>query len=106
MRSLFALYAGLLLGVAAPNVAFAVSFDCNKAKTLVEHTICSDTELSTLDDQLAGRYSEAMRTTNDKETLRADQKKWLRTRNDCKDIDCLKEAYATRISDLGKYTAQ
>jgi uncharacterized protein len=53
MRSLVASCAVLLLVVAVPTIAYAVSFDCNKAKTLVEYTICSNAELSSLDDQLS-----------------------------------------------------
>jgi len=106
MRLLLALCAGLLFSIAAPNIVYAASFDCNKATTLVELAICSDAELSTLDDELAARYKEAMRTTDNEASLRKDQRSWLTIRNNCKDIKCLKEAYMNRIGDLGGYTTQ
>jgi hypothetical protein len=38
--------------------------------------------------------------------LKADQRKWLTIRNNCKDIECLKEVYVNRIGDLDRYTTQ
>ncbi len=96
----------LLLVIAAPNIAYAVSFDCNKAKTPVEYTICNNAELSSLDDQLATRYKEAIRTTDKKESLKADQRRWLTIRNNCNDIECLKDVYINRIGALDGYTTQ
>jgi uncharacterized protein len=94
----------LLLAIAVSTIAYPVSFDCNKAKTLVEQTICSNAELSSLDDQLAARCREAIRTIDNKQSLKVDQSKWLIIRNNCKDIEYLKEVYVNRISDLDKYT--
>ena len=36
--------------------AYAASFDCNKAVTYVEKTICANLELSNLDDLMANNY--------------------------------------------------
>jgi len=90
------------VGLSLTLLVFAVSFDCNKAKTLVEQTICSNTELSSLDDQVAARYKEALQTTENKESVKTDQRKWLTTRNNCKEVDCLKEVYVKRISELDR----
>ena len=46
----------LLLSVGFGNVGKAASFDCNKATTETEIAICSDPELSALDDRLSGVY--------------------------------------------------
>jgi uncharacterized protein len=40
--------------------AHAAGFDCTKASTLVEKAICSDSELSKLDDLLMISYKEAL----------------------------------------------
>ena len=44
---------GLMLLVGAPSLTLAASFDCDKAATETEIAICSDPELSAL-DELAG----------------------------------------------------
>jgi len=46
----------LLLSVGVGSVGKAASFDCNKATTETEIAICSDPELSALDDRLSGVY--------------------------------------------------
>jgi len=35
-----------------------------------------------------------------KESLKADQRKWLTIRDNCKDIECLKKVYVNRMSEL------
>lgn len=75
--------------------ANAASFDCQKASTLVEKTICNSADLSQLDTQLAESYR----------IVAADQKtrqrEWLRERNQCgADSNCLKAKYKERIVEL------
>jgi uncharacterized protein len=82
----------------------AASFDCNKARSLVEQTICFNPEVSSLDDQLATSYKEVLKATKDKNSVKALQRAWLALRNKCEDIDCLKEAYKNRISQLSQTT--
>jgi uncharacterized protein len=41
----------------APRVAIGASFNCSKAGTSVEKTICASKTLSRLDEQLAKRTS-------------------------------------------------
>ena len=45
-----------LLGLLFPLYAFGASFDCSKAQTSVERTICSDEAGSFYDDLLAYAY--------------------------------------------------
>lgn len=59
----------LLSGLLCRNV-IAASFDCGKARTPVEKTICSYPDISHADEQLASAYAAA---------LRASEKPW---RND------------------------
>jgi uncharacterized protein len=79
--------------VAAPQTVRAASFDCTKAASAVEKLICSDAEISKLDDDLAATYAARGRPTGD-------QRRWLGQRNACKDRECIKNAYSTRLTQL------
>ena len=50
----------LFLCILAPVSLHATSFDCSKARTLVEKTICSSTDLSVADDKLDQAYRAAL----------------------------------------------
>lgn len=87
--------------------AYCQSFDCRKAGTVVERLICSDPELSSLDESLARAYK-SVRNSGlvDKGQLKADQVKWLRQRDRCRDADCLRAFYTARTAELEAYTAR
>jgi hypothetical protein len=73
--------------------AFSASFDCSKATTNVEKLICSDEELSQLDDELNKAYKELLSKVNDndKKMIIQEQRKWLKERAFCKDdVYCLR----------------
>lgn len=89
----------IALTLASPT--FAASFDCSKAATKVEKTICTDDELSSLDEDMAGLYKKALQT-GDASGVKAAQKIWLKDRNDCSDAECIKDQYNYRISDLAR----
>lgn len=60
--------------------AIAASFDCKKAATWVEKTVCSNPELSKLDEELAKSYHDALASLSpegQKETKQY-QKQWLK----------------------------
>ena len=92
----------LFMGLTLP--ALATSFDCTKADKAVEKMICTDTELSKLDEEVAAAYTTALARTNDKEDLKNDQKKWLRIRNNCNKHEdlrlCIKNKYLEALSSL------
>lgn len=82
------------------------SFDCAKAGTPTEHTICSSHNLAGLDRSVSEAYSTARKSANeiDPETAKAlstKQATWLRVRNAC-DVDarCLDQAMRQRIEEL------
>jgi uncharacterized protein len=85
--------------------AQAATFDCNKASNFVEKVICSDSRLTSMDDQLGRLYKDALATASDYEALKTEQKDWLSSRNQCKDSDCIMRAYSDRISALSAMTA-
>lgn len=83
----------------------AASFDCQQAGTLVEKTVCSTPELSSLDEELANIYAQALRTITDKQALIADQRAWLKTRDTCEKIEwdpgkCLLYQYRKRNIEM------
>jgi uncharacterized protein len=82
------------------NMTHAVSFDCNKAKTFVEENICSDPELSKLDDDLANIYSANLKKSVYPKILKKQQLKWLSIRNKCHTRPCLKSAYQQQTEVL------
>ena len=83
------------------SVASAASFDCEKASSEVEKLICSDDELSSLDEYLNEVYRKALKRTNSKQQLIVNQKDWLElVRNSCRNVEYLIGVYETRINEL------
>jgi uncharacterized protein len=86
------------------NVA-AASFDCQKAKSELEHLLCNNAELSLLDSRLGETYKTLTKMLNPSEMkqLRATQTEWLERRvMDCavSNVDCVKRLYQKRIDVL------
>jgi|GEM_PF-1964391 len=80
----------------------AASFDCGKAASEVEKLICSDDELSKLDDSLSKAYLQALKRADIKEQTIRSQRQWLKNeRNTCQNAECIRKAYETRIKELG-----
>jgi uncharacterized protein len=79
----------------------AASFDCSKATTAQEKTICNTPSLSSLDEKLAKIYKESMANALDPEALKSEQRAWLKETRSCNaDPACLGRSYETRISLL------
>ena len=79
----------------------AASFDCAKAASAIEKLICSNDELSKLDEKLSKTYQLAINQAPDKARVITEQKQWLNNvRSSCQDANCLKSAYQTRIIAL------
>ena len=77
------------------------SFDCNAARTKVEHLICSDSELSRMDQSMAAQYKRKLLMSSDSTSLKLEQRKWLSNiRNQCLDKNCLVLRYQERIREL------
>lgn len=93
-------FIALLLLIAFTPV-LAAGFDCKKAHTEIEKTICSNNTLSTLDLELNQIFKLARIEAEDKKSLISGQSDWLKnTRDLCKSADCLQLVYINRISDL------
>jgi uncharacterized protein len=91
------------IAMAAALPAQAASFNCSKAATPVEATICDDPDLSELDSAAARYYRNAQDTLpGARACLLADQWAWLQLRNRCADAACLKDLYLSRLAELDK----
>ncbi|WP_295448668.1 hypothetical protein [uncultured Thiodictyon sp.] len=90
----------LLLVFPLVSASHAASFDCAKAATLVESAVCSDPELSALDDTLSKAYRQALSAAAAAYEIKGSQRDWMKKRNTCKDAVCLKQAYSQRIAAL------
>lgn len=80
----------------------AASFDCKKASTQVEKMICGNSTLSSQDNLLAEDYKIKLQKSSPEaeKSLKADQRAWLRSRNACRDLDCLRASYENRRAEL------
>lgn len=75
------------------------SFDCTRAASWVETTVCKDETLSAADEEMASLYKQARDID---ERLVADQLTWLQVvRNSCATEECVSSAYLDRIDELG-----
>jgi uncharacterized protein YecT (DUF1311 family) len=80
--------------------AQAASFDCAKAQAKVEHLICDNPDISKLDEELAAAYKAALQDKAQAEAIKRAQKQWMKERDGCADVACVKLAYETRLSIL------
>jgi len=82
--------------------AFAASFNCQQARTLVEFSVCAYPELSTLDQRLETAYRQrlAHATAPDTAEQARQYKAWLFDRNRCTTLNCLMDVYAARAESL------
>ncbi|VVE50181.1 Lipoprotein LprI [Pandoraea communis] len=77
------------------------SFDCSKASSSVELSICASPSLAESDNQLAQAFTAATNRTADKAGLRKDQNKWRATvRDKCRSDECIANAYRERTRAL------
>lgn len=89
----------LLVFVAEPLQA--ASFDCAQASKKIEKTVCSSSELSSLDKELGDAYQSALAQSSNANQLKAGQRTWLReVRNQCQTTACLVDVYKQRIAAL------
>lgn len=106
-------FAAAFACLAAAGFAQAAGFDCKRARSAVEISICSDPQLSRLDGDMNVLYqrlhSESAgwdgETGARSDSVGAAQQQWLRRRDACKDRACLAQAYRERIDALKQQSA-
>jgi uncharacterized protein len=79
------------------------SFSCAAAINQVERVICADPGLSALDAQTAALYKRARANAGDTAGLADEQSAWLYRRNRCADTECIRESYADRRAEIGRW---
>jgi uncharacterized protein len=99
MKIIWTVWLGVMAMISSVQAA---SFDCEKVELGVERIICSDRELSGIDEILNAAYRRALVTSVDEPALRRAQQKWLKTRNACSNSECLKKIYEERIEWISK----
>lgn len=92
--------------LAVSHSAFGASFDCNKAASVMEKMICSNSELSQLDEKMAAAYKHALANANNSAIIKARQRDWIKSvRNQCQDAACIAQAYSRRFEQLSQLSA-
>ncbi|MEM6858093.1 MAG: hypothetical protein AAF559_09500 [Pseudomonadota bacterium] len=93
--------ASQLIAALADTSLDRASFDCAKAASTLEQTICGEYahKLRRLDREMARLWTQAR--SAGKGSL-AEQRAWLRSRSECEGSSCLENAYRTRIARLSK----
>lgn len=95
------------------NAKDAPSFDCSKAKLIIDKTICANSNLAKLDSDMAQLFKTYQSPKFANETQKAaSQKEWLRQRNSClyskkfpvksSEIECISLNYKIRIAELAQ----
>jgi uncharacterized protein len=99
--------AGFCLLLANSAWAAQPSFDCSKVQEgSIEQLICGDEQLAALDRQMAAVYkaASAKATNEHPPVLKAEQRGWIKGRNDCWKSDdrrrCVEDNYRLRIAEL------
>jgi uncharacterized protein len=81
------------------------SFDCGKAASTTERTICTEPMLWAQDRAVSSMYGVFTRVTKNQErdTLKESQRSWIAWRERCGgDQACIVQVYNQRLSDFGK----
>jgi hypothetical protein len=90
-----------LLPDVPPDTPVAPSFDCTKASTANEVSICRFPGLARKDLELSSKYKLLYAETTDKQSLKAAQTHWIKLRDICNGNDpCLGSAYDQRIREI------
>lgn len=81
----------------------AASFDCTKAGTKIEKMICANELISKLDEEMNAVYQHAHDLKYSQENIFESQKRWLKIRNRCGDIQCLEASYRERLAEMSEH---
>jgi ankyrin repeat protein/uncharacterized protein len=82
------------------SVSHAASFDCTKARSFVEELLCQEPELEALDDTLDTAYRVYISDPKVASLRRIEQRRWLKQRDSCRDRDCVKAKYQSRLKEM------
>ena len=87
---------------ARPTAAARPSFNCAKARTRSEITICGDAGLAALDRRMAGEYSRAaaVAAPDQRALLRDTAHRFYAYRDRCPNSQCIAAAYSDRMREI------
>jgi uncharacterized protein YecT (DUF1311 family) len=91
------------LDKAAHMPAAKPSFACADASNTAQKLICGDRALAALDVQTASLYRRARENVVDTAPLADEQSAWLLRRDRCASEECLRESYAQRRAEIGRW---
>lgn len=96
------------LPVFTPVVSYAASFNCAQASSATDQMVCTDRDLSIMDDNLAVLFRAAKASAPDAVAFKKETNFEWRKRQRCVDRDCLVAWYQRRTSQLetGVHPAQ
>lgn len=92
----------ILVGISL-SANSAPSFDCAKAVSLTEKSICGDADLEGLDNEITSVYRHLTNEAGSgaKSAIKRSQVEWLRRRNECKsNARCIAQTYKYQIFNL------
>jgi hypothetical protein len=86
----------------APQQTSRPSFDCANARTRGESSVCADSNLATLDRNMAVEYGRAFNvaTPEQRDLLKQTARRFYAYRDHCPDRQCIAAAYAGRIREI------
>ena len=78
------------------------SFDCGKARSKGEITVCSDSGLSALDTNMAAQYRRALNSASPQQQaiLQSTRDRFLAYRDRCPNRQCIGDAYVGRMREI------
>lgn len=79
------------------------SFPCADAASTAQKLICGDGALAALDVETAALYRKARANVVDTAPLADEQSAWLIRRDRCASVECLRESYAQRRAEIGRW---
>ena len=100
-RAVFAIVLAVLF---FPAIAWAnpkPSFDCAKASSFAEKAVCSNDDLAQLDVRMSKAYKAQLAATSNITSAKAAQRTWVKKREACGSVECIRTLYAARIPELG-----
>ncbi len=103
MKALIFMLLSLLGGI---SISHAASFNCERAQTQTEHTVCEQLSLNDADVKMATTYNIIRKLVpmGTRGVIQDQQVKWLQLRDQCQDnVNCLTEVYKMRQQKLDIY---
>lgn len=79
------------------------SFACAEASSTAQRLICGDRALAALDVETASLYRRARANVVDTSALADEQSAWLIRRDHCGSVECIRESYAQRRAEIGRW---